>query len=87
MQNGQHNTDGAHSAPRSHDANGNARGPKPGGAQALKDRINRQIDREIQACRKRLGEKAWQEHGEWVTENIIAAAKIWLARALKEGRL
>ncbi|SAL16984.1 hypothetical protein AWB71_00684 [Caballeronia peredens] len=45
------------------------------------------IQREISRCRTQMGEFQWKEHGDWVTENIVAAAKIWLARELKEGRL
>ncbi|MFP3798686.1 hypothetical protein [Paraburkholderia sp. SIMBA_027] len=56
-------------------------------AQAIKDRVNRQIECEIEICRKRMGEAEWKLHGEWVTENIVTAAKIWIMRALREGSL
>ncbi|MDR5778777.1 hypothetical protein QCE63_04940 [Caballeronia sp. LZ065] len=56
-------------------------------AQAIKDRVNHQIEREIEICRKRMGEAAWKIHGDWVTENIVTAAKIWIRRELQEGRL
>ncbi|CAG9194529.1 conserved hypothetical protein [Paraburkholderia tropica] len=56
-------------------------------AQTIKDRVNRQIAREIEISRKRMGEEEWKLHGTWVTENIVAAAKIWIMRALREGSL
>lgn len=53
-------------------------------AKALGDAM---IEREIARCRAQMGEIKWKEHGEWITSNIVAAAKMWLSRELKEGRL
>lgn len=53
-------------------------------AKALGERM---IQKEISICRRNMGEAAWAMHGAWVTENIVTAAKAWLARELKEGRL
>ncbi|WP_250865609.1 hypothetical protein [Caballeronia sp. INSB1] len=53
-------------------------------AKALGERM---IEKEIARCRRGMGEDAWSLYGDWVTENIVCAAKIWLARELKEGRL
>ena len=56
-------------------------------AEAIKSRVNEMIEREIGRRKKRMGEHEWEKHGSWVTENIVAAAKQWLARQAAEGRL
>jgi hypothetical protein len=53
-------------------------------AKALGERM---IEKEIARCRSGMGEAAWTLYEDWVTDNIVAAAKLWLARELKEGRL
>ncbi|WP_231716619.1 hypothetical protein [Burkholderia ubonensis] len=45
------------------------------------------IEREIERCRTQMGEREWEEHKEWVTANIVTAAKAWLTREAKAGRL
>jgi hypothetical protein len=55
--------------------------------EAAKEIGERLIEKEIARCRYGMGEDAWSLYGDWVTENVVAAAKLWLARELKEGRL
>ena len=45
------------------------------------------IEREIERCKKQMGDREWEKHKEWVTANIVAAAKIWLNRTAAEGLL
>jgi hypothetical protein len=54
---------------------------------AAKDLGNEMVNKEIARCRKSMGEEAWEQHGKWVTENIVTAAKMWLAQRLSEGLL
>ena len=56
-------------------------------AQAIKSRVNRMIDLERERCRKAMGDDAWKLYGDWVTANIVTAAKQWLLRELAEGRV
>ncbi|HDR8928307.1 TPA: hypothetical protein QDB26_005333 [Burkholderia vietnamiensis] len=49
--------------------------------------VNSMIEREIERCRKQMGDREWEKHEEWVTANIVTAAKIWLTRTAAEGRL
>jgi hypothetical protein len=53
----------------------------------VKARINQMIQLERDRCRASMGEAAWVLHGAWVTENIVAAAKTWIAIQLKKGLL
>ncbi|WP_157658413.1 hypothetical protein [Burkholderia ubonensis] len=53
----------------------------------LKARANEMIQRELDRCRKKLGPEAWEVHREWVTANVVEAAKQYLAREAAEGRL
>lgn len=48
---------------------------------------NQMIEREIERCRRQMGEREWEKHREWVTANIVTAAKAWLIRETKAGRL
>ncbi|MEX3918248.1 MULTISPECIES: hypothetical protein [Paraburkholderia] len=54
---------------------------------AIKAQVGQMIERERNRCRMAMGEKAWKEHDEWVTQYIIASAKQWLTRQAAEGRL
>jgi hypothetical protein len=56
-------------------------------AEAIKARTNRMIELEIQRCKKNMGEREWEKHKDWVTANVVAAAKIWLKRQAAEGKL
>lgn len=56
-------------------------------AQQIKNRVNRMIDLERERCRKVMGDAAWNLYGDWVTTNIVTAAKQWLLRELAEGRV
>jgi hypothetical protein len=56
-------------------------------AQALRTRLNRMIERELDRCRKTMGADAWQEHGEWVKEYVVASAKQWLSQQARKGAL
>ncbi len=56
-------------------------------SEEIKARGNRMIEREIERCRTQMGEREWEEHKEWVTANIVTAAKAWLTREAKAGRL
>jgi ABC-type phosphate transport system auxiliary subunit len=55
--------------------------------QTIKARVNQMIEREIERCKKQIGDVEWEKHRDWVTENIVAAAKAWIARQAAEGRL
>jgi hypothetical protein len=61
--------------------------PESHAALALRQRVNLMIEQEIQRCRARLGEDAWEQHGAWVTANIVEAAKLWLMRRAERGEL
>ncbi|MDN7950422.1 hypothetical protein [Burkholderia multivorans] len=56
-------------------------------AEQIKALGNRMIEREIDRCRKKMGEREWEKHREWVTENIVTAAKAWFIREAKAGRI
>lgn len=49
--------------------------------------VNSMIEREIERCRKQMGDREWEKHEDWVITNIVTAAKIWLSRTAAEGRL
>lgn len=49
--------------------------------------VTQLVERELARCRAKLGATAWATHGEWVTENVVASAKQWLAQQAAEGRL
>ncbi|WP_321875552.1 hypothetical protein [Burkholderia cenocepacia] len=49
--------------------------------------VNSMIEREIERCKKQIGDREWEKHKEWVTANIVTAAKIWLTRTAAEGQL
>ncbi|MDR5770868.1 MULTISPECIES: hypothetical protein [unclassified Caballeronia] len=51
-------------------------------AQAMKDRVNRSIEKELDRCKAAMGEHAWNEHEEWITEYVVAEAKSWMDRKL-----
>ncbi|WP_233831780.1 hypothetical protein [Paraburkholderia sp. ZP32-5] len=53
----------------------------------VKARANEMIEKELQRCRKQMGEPAWEKHKQWVTENVVTAAKIWLKQQASEGNL
>jgi hypothetical protein len=55
--------------------------------QAAKAIGGRMIEREMERCKKAMGDAEWDKHGDWVTANIVAAAKEWLVRQLAEGNL
>ncbi|MCA8322005.1 MULTISPECIES: hypothetical protein [Burkholderia] len=59
----------------------------PTRADEIKALGNQMIEREIERCRKQMGEREWEKHREWVTANIVTAAKAWLIRETKAGRL
>ncbi|AOJ87468.1 hypothetical protein WS87_12670 [Burkholderia sp. MSMB0856] len=56
-------------------------------AENIRSLVNAMIDREIERCKKQMGNREWEKHKEWVTANIVTAAKIWLTRTAAEGRL
>ncbi|WP_431226809.1 hypothetical protein [Burkholderia contaminans] len=49
--------------------------------------VNSMIEREIERCKKQMGDREWEKHKEWVISNIVTAAKAWLTRSAMEGRL
>ncbi|HDR9802417.1 TPA: hypothetical protein QDC55_003291 [Burkholderia cenocepacia] len=49
--------------------------------------VNSMIEREIERCKKQMGDREWENHREWVVSNIVTAAKIRLSRTATEGRL
>lgn len=49
--------------------------------------VNSMIEREIERCKKQMGDREWEKHKEWAVSNIVTAAKIWLSRTVAEGRL
>jgi hypothetical protein len=53
----------------------------------LKDRVSQMICREVDRCKAKLGSEGWKQHGEWVTENIVAGAKQWLLQQASKGAL
>ncbi|KWE27996.1 hypothetical protein WL74_09680 [Burkholderia cepacia] len=59
----------------------------PTRADEIKALGNQMIEREIERCKKQMGEHEWEKHREWVTANIVTAAKAWLIRETKAGRL
>ncbi|VWC79517.1 hypothetical protein [Burkholderia lata] len=59
----------------------------PTRAEEIKALGNQMIEREIERCRKQMGEREWEKHREWVTANVVTAAKAWLIRETKAGRL
>ncbi|WP_175829622.1 hypothetical protein [Burkholderia cepacia] len=59
----------------------------PTRADEIKALGNQMIKREIERCKKQMGEREWEKHREWVTANIVTAAKAWLIRETKAGRL
>jgi len=59
----------------------------PTRSEEIKALGNQMIEREIERCRKQMGEREWAKHREWVTANIVTAAKAWLIRETKAGRL
>ncbi|MBY4724623.1 MULTISPECIES: hypothetical protein [Burkholderia] len=56
-------------------------------AESIRALVNSMIEREIERCKKQMGDREWEKHKEWVTANIVAAAKIWLNRTAAEGLL
>ena len=56
-------------------------------ARALRDKVNQMIELEIARCRALHGEDNWRECGEWVTGNIVTAAKLWLVGKAERGEL
>lgn len=56
-------------------------------SQQLRARINRMVEHELARCRAALGPDAWSAHAGWVTENVLASAKQWLAQQAQQGRL
>jgi len=56
-------------------------------AKTIKARVNQMIEREIERCKTQMGEAEWEKHRDWVTQNIVAGAKAWIARQAAEGRL
>ncbi|VWM20554.1 hypothetical protein [Burkholderia lata] len=53
----------------------------------IRAHVNSLIEREIERCKMQIGGREWEKHKEWVTANIVTAAKIWLSRTVAEGRL
>ncbi|KUY52380.1 hypothetical protein [Burkholderia sp. RF2-non_BP3] len=49
--------------------------------------VTRLVELELARCRSELGPESWATHQEWVTENVVASAKQWLAQQAAEGRL
>ncbi|WP_172411453.1 hypothetical protein [Burkholderia pseudomallei] len=45
------------------------------------------IDRELTRCRVLHGPSNWREHGDWIRENVVAAAIQWMMRQAREGKL
>jgi len=56
-------------------------------AENIRSLVNTMIDREIARCKKQMGDREWERHKEWVTANIVTAAKMWLTRTAAEGLL
>jgi hypothetical protein len=56
-------------------------------ASAIKAQTNAMIEREIARCRALHSPESWQEHGEWVTANIVASAIEWLKAQAAKGAL
>ncbi|MCA8466615.1 hypothetical protein [Burkholderia cepacia] len=56
-------------------------------SQALKSRVEMLIDRELTRCRVLHGPSNWREHGDWIRENVVAAAIQWMMRKAREGKL
>lgn len=56
-------------------------------AQSLKDRLRKMIEREIDRCKAKLGPDGWNEHGEWVIQDIVASAKLWVSQQAAKGVL
>lgn len=56
-------------------------------AQALKERVTQMIQREIARSRDAIGSEAWADLGEWVEDNVVESARIWLHATASEGRL
>ncbi|WP_157661504.1 hypothetical protein [Burkholderia ubonensis] len=54
---------------------------------AIKVRANQMIEAERERCRRAMGDAAWDVHNEWVTRNIVEAAKQWLVKQASEGFL
>lgn len=55
--------------------------------QVIKARVGQMIERERDRCRIAMGSAAWKEHGEWVTQYVVASAKQWITQQATEGRL
>lgn len=56
-------------------------------AKLLKDRVSQMIMREVDRCKAKLGSDGWENHGDWVTENIVTSAKLWLLHQAAKGAL
>lgn len=56
-------------------------------AENIRALVNSMIEREIERCKKQMGNREWEQHKDWVTANIVTAAKIWLNRTAAEGLL
>jgi hypothetical protein len=61
--------------------------PRRCAAQALRDRIERMIDAEIDHCRRPMTANEWDTHCRWITSNVIEAARLWMREAAARGEL
>jgi hypothetical protein len=56
-------------------------------ATALKERVNRAIEHELDRCRQLHGEDVWPKHRDWVRDYVVAGAKDWLRKQAVRGAL
>ncbi|NML29397.1 hypothetical protein [Paraburkholderia antibiotica] len=63
------------------------RSAKHSRAQLLRVRVEAMIERELARCERTLTPARWIEHREWVTANVVEAARLWLREQAARGEL
>jgi hypothetical protein len=56
-------------------------------AQALRERVERMIERELARCERTMTPDEWCRDREWITENVVTAASKWLRDKSSRGEL
>jgi hypothetical protein len=56
-------------------------------AQALKARVEHLIAKELLRCEASMTPAQWRAHREWVTADVVEAARLWLRERSARGQL
>jgi hypothetical protein len=56
-------------------------------AARLQARVEAMIERELERCQRSMPPEEWAEQRQWVTANVVEAARQWMRARAAEGTL